>query len=89
MASGFHVLGAGRGAWRRRDAGTQETKPTSSRRQGRDALATNALRRRYERGLLRETKPIWGQVGGGGPEGAAVSNCAKQSQWQTGSKFEV
>jgi len=49
----------GRAHYRIREGSSCETKPIGARRgQGRDALATNALRRHYERGLLRETKPI-------------------------------
>ena len=38
---------------------SRRTKPIRCGRQGRDALATNALRRHYEREPFCETKPIW------------------------------
>jgi len=41
---------------------SRKTKPILAGGQGRDALATNALRRHYERELFCETKPMWGMV---------------------------
>jgi hypothetical protein len=53
------------------DARLCETKPIWGGRQGPDALATNALRRHYERGRFCETKPVcrekavgWKRLGG-------------------------